>query len=89
MYVSRGGVIVEALIFFLLGIALYFAPFIVAMVRRKTGRVQVFIVNLFFGWTFIGWVIALVMAFGSDNVTKVMVVQTPPQNKTEERDGDR
>ena len=66
----------------------YFLPFIIAMIRRKTGRVQIFLVNLIFGFTVIGWVIALIMAFGSDsadtsskpNETNVTVVQTLGQN---------
>ena len=74
----------------LLGVifCIYFAPWLVAMLRRKTGRAQVFIVNLVFGWTFIGWIIALVMAFGSDNVTNVTVVQTVGQeSKKETKEG--
>ena len=44
-------------------LALYFIPSIVAIVRDKN-KAQVLIVNLFLGWTFIGWVVALVMAVG-------------------------
>lgn len=52
----------------LLGVTLciYFAPWLFAIVRRKTGRTKVFLVNLAFGWTIIGWFIALGMAFRSD-----------------------
>lgn len=44
------------------GILLYFAPTIVAVARGLRHQGQVFVVNLFTGWTFFGWVIALVMA---------------------------
>jgi len=40
---------------------LYFAPSIVAWSRHHQAM-SVTVVNLFFGWTLIGWVIALVMA---------------------------
>ncbi len=74
----------EILILSLVVVAGYFIPLIVALVRRKTGRMQVFIVNLFFGWTFIGWVIALVMAFGSDSVTVVHTVDQGTRSETKD-----
>ena len=54
----------------LLGVSLciYFLPWLFAIVRSKTGRTKVFLVNLAFGWTIIGWFIALGMAFRSDTV---------------------
>jgi hypothetical protein len=36
---------------------------IIAAVRKVHGTGQVIVVNLFLGWTAIGWVVALVMAF--------------------------
>ena len=73
------------LVLFLI-VTAYFFPTIIAAARRKTGKAQVLIVNLFLGWTFIGWVIALVMAFGSDNTTNVTVVQTVAQDKSETKE---
>ena len=43
-------------------VALYFAPSIVATVRKVTNTGSVVVVNLFLGWTLIGWVVALAMA---------------------------
>jgi Superinfection immunity protein len=40
----------------------YWVPTIVAWRRHVPAKGQVLVVNLFLGWTFIGWVIALVMA---------------------------
>jgi hypothetical protein len=34
-----------------------------AFMRHVPAKAQVVIVNLFLGWTVIGWVVALVMAF--------------------------
>jgi hypothetical protein len=36
--------------------ALYLLPGIIASARKHKNRDPIFIVNLFFGWTFIGWV---------------------------------
>ena len=43
-----------------LAFSLYFAPSIVAVVREHHQTGAIFLVNLFLGWTFLGWVIALV-----------------------------
>lgn len=43
-------------------LGLYFAPAIVAACREHRSQGAVFALNLFLGWTFIGWVIALVWA---------------------------
>jgi hypothetical protein len=38
---------------------LYFLPTLLAAVQRKTNAGAIFALNLFLGWTLIGWVIAL------------------------------
>ena len=47
-------------------VAIYFLPTFVAMTRRKRkghrNENAIVIVNLFLGWTFIGWVVALAWA---------------------------
>lgn len=43
----------------------YFAPSIVALAREHSIG-PVVVVNFFLGWTFIGWVVALAMACGSN-----------------------
>ena len=49
-----------------LGIAVlvYFLPSIVAFSRHKMNPGAAMVVNLFLGWTLIGWVVALAMAAG-------------------------
>jgi hypothetical protein len=44
----------------------YFLPAIVVYGDKKKNAPAIFILNLFLGWTFIGWVIALVWAFTKD-----------------------
>lgn len=46
--------------------SVYFLPTIIAW-ARKNHAMSIFLTNLFFGWTVIGWVVALVMAFWSNN----------------------
>jgi hypothetical protein len=43
-------------------LALYFLPAIVALTRHVRNQASVIVINLFLGWTFIGWVVALAMA---------------------------
>lgn len=46
---------------------LYFLPAMVASVRRHRNSSAIGVLNLFLGWTLLGWVIALVWA-NTDNV---------------------
>lgn len=51
----------------LIGILLcYLLPSVIAYVRDHRNSIPIFIVNLFFGWTLLGWVICLAWAFSSD-----------------------
>ena len=43
-------------------IAIYFVPTLVAESRNHKNRRTIFVLNLFFGWSFIGWVLALAWA---------------------------
>ncbi|HTQ87464.1 MAG TPA: superinfection immunity protein [Candidatus Solibacter sp.] len=53
------------LILFLLGLFVYFIPTLVA--RRKRNSAAIFVLNLFLGWTLVGWVVALVWALTKDS----------------------
>lgn len=44
-------------------IAAYWLPTIAAWVNHAPSRGAVVVVNLFLGWTIIGWIVALAMAF--------------------------
>lgn len=47
-------------------IALYFTPSIVAAVNKKKNGMAIFLLNFLLGWTFIGWIVALVWATTKD-----------------------
>lgn len=47
----------------LVGLAVYFAPYLIARARRHRQRAAIFWLNVLVGWTFFGWVAAWVWAF--------------------------
>jgi hypothetical protein len=49
-------------VWFLILLILYFVPSGVAMARRLPHWGSVLVLDLFLGWTVVGWVIALAMA---------------------------
>lgn len=46
-------------------IALYFVPTFIGLRKRNAGAI--FVLNLLLGWTFVGWVVALVWALTVEN----------------------
>lgn len=56
---------------------LYFVPALIA--HNKRDFAAIFIVNLLFGWTFIGWIIALVWACAADPKPHVLMLAGPAQ----------
>ena len=46
----------------LLVVATYFLPTVIAMIRQVPNTGSVVVINLFLGWTLIGWVVSLAMA---------------------------
>lgn len=51
---------------FLIGLALYFLPTIIAVHSLKKDSAAILALNFFLGWTFIGWVAALVWALKTE-----------------------
>ncbi|HTS36908.1 MAG TPA: superinfection immunity protein [Candidatus Solibacter sp.] len=52
--------------FFGLGFVMYFLPSIIALARSKRDLLAIFLLNLFLGWSVIGWIVALVWAVKND-----------------------
>ena len=61
-----------------LGAAAYFAPTIVAILVRARHLAVVIVLNVFLGWSLIGWVVALALAFMGKGEPGTVVVL--PQN---------
>jgi hypothetical protein len=67
-------------------IALYFLPYIAARYRQRNNHLQVLLVNLFFGWTFVGWLVALIMAAGTNQPSTITVVQAAQPIKQSDKE---
>jgi hypothetical protein len=48
------------------GFVSYFLPSIIALARSKRDITAIVLLNLFLGWTVIGWIVALVWAVKTD-----------------------
>jgi hypothetical protein len=53
-------------ILILLAAFFYFVPAIAAFTRQKRNAGAITVLNIFAGWTFIGWIVALVWAVSED-----------------------
>lgn len=51
--------------FLLIAAGLYFLPAIVAAARQTHNATGILLLNIFLGWTGIGWIVALVLAICS------------------------
>ena len=45
--------------------AIYLIPTIIAAIRSHHNLGSIFVINLFLGWSFIGWIVALAMSVSS------------------------
>jgi hypothetical protein len=57
---------------------LHFAPTFIAVSRKHPRRIAIFVINLLFGWTILGWIVALVWALSPprEPVTEPSGLQT-------------
>lgn len=62
---TNGAALVATIIFFPAAIALYFVPSAVALYRKRANSTPIILLNLLLGWTFLGWVVALIWAHSS------------------------
>ena len=53
---------VFGIIGFIISLVLYFLPTIIAVVRHHRNLLAIVLVNIFLGWTVIGWFVALIWA---------------------------
>jgi hypothetical protein len=54
---------------------LYLTPYLIAAIRRRTNSDRVLMMNIFLGWSVIGWIVAFVWAVGKN---KPALRQPPP-----------
>lgn len=60
-------VTVISIIFLLLFVVLYMLPTLVAYQNKKQDIIAIAVLNVLLGWSFVGWVIALIWAFTKNN----------------------
>ena len=53
-------------IWIFIGLSLYFLPLIIAYIRRHNNTLAIAILTLFTGWTFLGWLAAILWSLNSD-----------------------
>ena len=54
---------VFGIIGFIISLAIYFLPTIIAVARHHRNTLAIFLIDLFLGWTFIGWIVVLIWSF--------------------------
>jgi len=47
-------------------LTLYFVPSLIALIRGRTNTGAIIVLNVFLGWTLVGWVVSLVWAVATD-----------------------
>lgn len=62
---------IAAAIFFPSALCLYFLPTIEARINGHVSIMSIFMVNLFLGWTLVGWVVAISWAHKKPSVTRL------------------
>lgn len=70
MLFSLGPWEIGLIIILLFGLLVYLVPTIIAAIRKTRNLVGIIVLNLLAGWTFFGWVAALVWAIVADKKAK-------------------
>ena len=71
-------VLVALILVIVLGVC-YFLPAIIAVKRNHANSTSVFLLNFLLGWTFLGWVAAIIWAF-SANILQEKQSKTAPRS---------
>ncbi|MBF8805379.1 superinfection immunity protein [Pseudomonas asiatica] len=67
-------------------VALYFLPMIIAWSRGHHNKAPIFLLNLFLGWTGLGWLAALIWSVSS--IKRSGKIHREPAPDTREKPGD-
>ena len=58
--------VILLIIALVIGLFLYFLPTCIAVARGHNNTTAITVLNLLAGWTFVGWIVAVVWAFTAD-----------------------
>jgi hypothetical protein len=73
-----GGLVILALPI----LALYLIPTIIGFIRKKDNKMAILALNVLLGWSFIGWVVALVWAVSKDKQPQTIIINNGPGNQS-------
>jgi len=73
------GQAVLAVIVLFCALAFYFLPTIMALKKNSPHKVAVIILNIFFGFTVVGWIVALVLGSKQPQPAVIVHNMPPPQ----------
>jgi hypothetical protein len=76
--------LILALVVLFITLSIYFLPTIIG--RRKHNSTSIFLLNLLLGWTFIGWIVALIWALSNDAPTVFINTVQPVQKQKSKAD---
>ena len=78
-FVGGFSIIFTLLLLFLgiIGLVIYFIPTVIALKRNHINKVPIILVNILLGWSFIGWIVALIWAC-SNSDKPVIINNTMP-----------
>jgi uncharacterized membrane protein len=68
----------------IIGLAFYFLPTIVCGDKKQAN--MLFVVNIFFGWTAVGWLVCLIWAFSGEEKKKKTIVYNTQQSEPDKYD---
>jgi Superinfection immunity protein len=60
-----------------MGVLFYFLPTLIAFVKRKSNAPAILVLNIFGGWTFLGWLVSLVWACTKDSLPLPQMTSPP------------
>jgi len=77
LYYSSGAPEILIIIFFIVGLFLYFIPAFIG--RNKRDSMGITLLNIFLGWSVLGWIGALIWAITSERKDAPLIYHNPFQ----------
>ncbi len=71
------GVTIGLIVLGIFGLIFYFIPVVIASTRDVPYQLSIFLINLLFGWTVLGWIVAAMWAVTEH--PRIYEVDTPEQ----------
>lgn len=59
-------ILIWFVLFLICFLIIYFVPYMVAKIRKRANTTAILVLNIFLGWTYLGWVLALVWAVSEE-----------------------